>query len=322
MKKKLLIISNIGGTEPTEVEYAEVDISFLKLDLKNPRFKHKKFTSESELEKAIWIESSTRELFLSILESKGISEPLFIREDGTVVEGNRRVVCLRKLKEGIGTEFVVFPKEGYQKIPVYIIPKKIPPVTVDILLARLHVAGKKQWSALNQAEHVYNLRMRHKLTFDKIARLLPMGKGKVLQKFWSYKETKEFLDRYSAQSIQTYSFFEEAYKKKNIREFVESNRGKIEFYQWILNEKFNETGAKDIRKFSDFFENEKLINIFKTKGFKDASLEYELQKRELGPFIDGIKNLNLILDKASEEDIEKFKPELLKLSSKLQKLLR
>ena len=280
MEKKQSILLSISGKRRVELQFAEVDVSFLKLGLFNPRFMHKSLKSEVDIEKEIWSETDIQPLFMSILQSKGISEPLFIRHDGTVEEGNRRLVCLRKIKEKYENNSDVFPKEGYTKIPVYIFPKDLDPVDRIVLLARLHVSGKKEWDALNQAQQIYNLKEIHNLTYEQISNLIGMSKGKIFQKYWSYKETKNFLELNPDQPISRYSFFEEAYKKNNVRDVLSSNSNKKEFYGWIINKKFDKTGAKDIRDLANFIDNDKIMTTFRKSGMKAAYIQYETSTGE------------------------------------------
>ena len=317
MTKKQAILLNISGKKPIKAYYVEVDASTLKLDLFNPRFRHKSFKSEKEMEEEIWKEKDTHPLFLSILESKGISEALFLKHDRVVEEGNRRVVCLRKIKEMYADKPEIFPKEGYTKIPAYIFQKDIDPIDLDVFLARLHVTGKKEWDALNQAEHIHRLKEVHNLTFEQISNLIGISKGKIFQKYWAFNETKKFLEKYPDQPINRYSFFEEAYKKINIRAFLNYESNKKEFYNWIVTKKFDKIGAVDIRELSNFIDNKKIFETFKKKGMKAAYIEYISQDEiKEHPSIRLIETLTTTLKNMSRKDLE----EILKDKDKINKI--
>lgn len=318
---------SISGEKALEAELLEKDISFFKLDLQNPRFSHTNLTSEKEFEEEIWKESDIADLYSSILESKGLSEPVFAKSDGTVIEGNRRIVCLRKIKENYFEKGEnIFPRKGYEKIPTWIVSKNVDNLDLDVLLARLHVSGKKEWRSLNQAEHIYNLRQTHKLTIDKIKKLIGMSRGKIHQKEWAFTETKKFLEKYPQESLNRYSFFEEAYKKKNLRSSIEKGE-REQFYNWIVGGKF--TGAKDIRQLDKIIDKPVLMGLFNkqgiTKAFHEYQAKYEIKEEPFKVAIDFLSLLKglsekektmLLEDKDKVSMLDQLKKELNILLSK------
>lgn len=287
MAEKQVIFFNISG-EKVEAKYDLKDISFFKLDLSNPRFNHLKLVSDKEEEERIWKDKDTKLLFDSIVASKGISEPVVAKEDGLVIEGNRRIVCIRKIKEKFDPNSD-FSKDVFEKIPTYIFSKNISPMEQSVYLARLHVSGKKEWDAFNQAKYINMLKDKFELTFDKISALIGMSKGKVIQKYWAFTETQKFLEVYNDETIGRYSFFEEAYKKKNIKEFLENEANKGQFYKWIISGKLK--GAKDIRQLSEIKDDEKFFALFKKEGITEAYHNYQSVYK-----IKGKKDNKLILD--------------------------
>lgn len=316
MTKKHTILLSISGERKILGEYSEKDVSFFKLDLKNPRFSHKKIYSEKKMEEEIWREKDVGILFRSIIESKGISEAIVAYPDGTIIEGNRRIVCLRKIKEKYSDDPNIFPKSGYTKIPTYVLPKDMDPLERDVFLARLHVSGKKEWKSLNQAEQIYNLKEKYKLTFDKITNLIGMSRGKVFQKYWAYSKTKDFLKKYPKEPLSKYSYFEEAYKKKDVRRFVDNDSIKSLFYKWIVEKKFDDTGAKDIRKLSLIMEKPRLFDLFQKEGIKKTYHKYqaifEIRESFYKSLLDILSSIkSLPKDKAKEFFKEKEKREKL-----------
>ena len=82
-----------------KVEIREVPIDDLKLDPNNVRFKHiDRLLTDAKIEEIIWEEQDTRDLMKSIRVSGGLMERPVVSSDYVVKEGNRRVVCLRRLK--------------------------------------------------------------------------------------------------------------------------------------------------------------------------------------------------------------------------------
>ena len=125
--------------------------SYLKLDPNNPRLQSTLIAanngklptlSQEELRKFVWEQFDAQALTNSIRESGGIKDPILCRPDGTVVDGNCRLVALTELaKEN--------PK--FQSTIVHVLPKETTENDVLTLLVRTHGDGApKSWSALDQ----------------------------------------------------------------------------------------------------------------------------------------------------------------------------
>ena len=155
-----------------------------------------------------------------------------------------------------------------------------------------------------------------------------MSKGKIHQKLWAFSETKNFLKQHPKESIDRYSFFEEAYKKKNIKEFVEDSKERFEFHKWIVDNKFNLTGAKDIRYLSLILNNKELMKTFQKQGIKEAYFNYqkdpEKSDKEFEVILEAhklLRNLNAHGNKTILEDNAKIDL-LSKLKEEIDKILR
>lgn len=257
----------------------------LRLDPQNVRFKHiEDPMSDSQIENYIWTESDTKDLYRSILASGGLSERPYVTSDGVVIEGNRRLVCLRKAKiaakngkvEGISAT-------AFDKVSVEVFPKNIEAAEVDIWLARMHVSGKKQWSALNQASHLYRLYHDRGYSFERIRELLGMGKAEVIRKIAAFTATREYLKDMNEKDITHYSFFEELYKKRPLAVSFDSDptfRGDV--FKWIHTGKFDETGAKDMRFLPDVLKDKEIKTVFEKKGMRAARFEIQKKNPALG----------------------------------------
>src|SRR5438552_13239039 len=157
-------IVSIAG-EQIEVALERRPLDSLRLDADNPRYRHEwvlssKTFTEKEMERQIWEDQPTRDLFHSIVASRGINEPVIISDDGLVREGNRRIVCLRKAHERMvqgDKEMIGIPKGIFDLVPCRVLPKDISPVQIDIWLSHIHVSGVKKWKPVNQADHIYRL---------------------------------------------------------------------------------------------------------------------------------------------------------------------
>ena len=223
-----------------------LQISDLILDPKNVRFKHLNTSlNDKEIEQWIWDESDTKKLLQEIRFSGGLSEKPFVQETDRdiyyVIEGNRRIVCLRKLLEDIksGKEKEI-PISKIDPVQCIVFPKDIGDKHLAIFLARIHVSGKKEWAALNQSAHVYDLISKHGYPYDDVANAISISKTKVTQMKNAYDTTLKYRERYPDDNLwlRRYSHFEELWKKKYLREWANDPSNLELFMKWIYNNQF------------------------------------------------------------------------------------
>lgn len=265
------------GGHRTETQ--EWPLDKLRLDPQNVRFKHiEEPMSDSEIENYIWTESDTKDLYRAILASGGLSERPYVTAEGIVREGNRRLVCLRKAKIAAKGGKAGVPADAFDKVTVEVFPRNITAAEIDVLLARMHVSGKKQWSALNQASHLYGLHNDRGYSFERIRELLGMGKAEVIRKIAAFTATREYLKTMNVADITNYSFFEELYKKKPIAVLFESDPDfRNDIFKWIHTGKFDDTGAKDMRLLPEVLKDPDIKALFEKKGMRVA--RFEIQKK-------------------------------------------
>jgi hypothetical protein len=152
----------------------------LHFDVKNPRLRHLgRLETEDDVEKLLWKESSTRTLFREIEYTQGLSTPLIIDEDGVVREGNRRLVCLKKLTAKIARGDSDVPMYKIAQVPCYVFPRQTQEDDIALYQALEHVTGKKEWRPVNQAAHVFDLRNLYSLSFAKISDILGRSQSSI-----------------------------------------------------------------------------------------------------------------------------------------------
>ena len=99
-------VRNIQG-HPVRLTLVEVDPHDVVLDATNPRvgFSMRQLKDAERNEEACTLlltsQEATEDLKRSLIRSNGVQEPIYLRADGRVAEGNRRVVALRAAKEAI-----------------------------------------------------------------------------------------------------------------------------------------------------------------------------------------------------------------------------
>jgi len=249
-----------------------LQLSMLRLDPDNVRFRHLGRTlSDQEAEDFIWDESETKQLYNSIISSGGLNEAPYVTPEGTVKEGNRRVVCLRRAAKMLREEKLTgFPAGTFDNVQCEVLPESVTPIEVDILLARLHVAGKLEWDALNQAEHLYRLHHERGLTLDQICDNVGIGKGKLLRKVHAYEKTVRYLKEHStgnpSTDVRKFSFFDEAEARKVVRDWLVDPEKEDEFFRWVQEERFDMTGAKDVRKLPEIWAEPEARAAFEKEG--------------------------------------------------------
>src|SRR3984957_18534512 len=97
-------LRNIQG-QAIELTLLEVDPKSVNPDPTNPRvgFSMRQLAEAERNEGACALlltsQEDTEALRRSIVASKGVQEPIYVRADGRVAEGNRRVVALRAAQE-------------------------------------------------------------------------------------------------------------------------------------------------------------------------------------------------------------------------------
>ena len=170
--------------------------------------------TDRELHKMLWEIDQVKDLYHSIYQNGGLIEDPIIHDNGVVIEGNCRTVCLRELCKK-------FPEETrFQQVHVRVLPSDVTEEQLMILLGEIHVAGKIPWRAFGkQAEYVWKMNKVFGKNYDYLASHLRWSRSKLAQKIAAYEESKSYIDRTGdPQGIKRFSHFEEFMKKKELRE--------------------------------------------------------------------------------------------------------
>ena len=249
-----------------------VAVASLKLDPHNQRlgYQVKQWLSQQEeitdsaLHSALWEIDAVKNLYQSILQNGGLIEDPIIRPDRTVVEGNSRTVCLRELKKK-------YPSDSrWQEVYVRVLPEGVTEDQVMTLLGELHIAGKIEWKAYEQAEYVWKMSKKLGKTYDYLSSHLRMSRSKIFQKIAAYEETNQYIqESQDQQALSRFSFFEEFMKKKELRERRENDSAFMpEFRKWVAEGKFS--GATDVRALPDILENTDALEAFRSGNMQSA----------------------------------------------------
>jgi hypothetical protein len=224
-------------------------VSKLKLDLDNPRYRHLgPLKTDEEMSKALWKETSTRTLYREIEAAQGLSNPMIVDSNMVVREGNRRLVCLRKLIATIRDGESDVPLTKIQRAPCFILPANTKEEDIAMFLTLEHVAGKKEWRPVNQAAHVYDLHNVHGLQFPRIAGIIGKSQSALKSMEKAYGATLEYHKLYPTDEtwMSKYSYFFELFRHRRSSEWANVDGNVERLSKWIHQGKISK-GA-EIRK--------------------------------------------------------------------------
>lgn len=256
-----------------QVQSVDLALDQVKLDPSNPRIANtasisshaSAATVQKKLEGLLWDDSDVRDLYRQVLINKGLVERIIVRPDGRVVEGNCRTVVYRKLREK-------YPSESrWRSIPARLLPEDIGDRDVAILLGEMHVAGKNTWTPFEKAGHVYRLHNDFALTQDEIAVRLRMSKSKVNQLIRAFDVMKtKYLPKFPGPSnVRKFSYFEELFKKPQLRDWVTSTPGAENlFVQWVGTNKLDQ--GIHVRDLPAVLADDEAVRVLTVDGFNAA----------------------------------------------------
>src|SRR5437773_3045796 len=251
----------VGGRR-TEGAIERIPLDQLRLDPTNVRFKHReKALPEGEIERYIWEEEDAKTLFRQIKTSGGLMEPpvvLKISDSQFLVkEGNRRVVCLRKLsKEAhdgkLAKEGFKYSKDDFDTVQCIVLPADLSQKDLDSLIGTRHVSGPKEWATLNRAWHIYEMYNQDDMDYDEIRQVLGFGKGTVIRMVKAFEKTMEYGKRHPEDQawFRKFTYLDELYKKPDLRGWIEQDPTNLNmFSDWVAQGKFND--VRDVRVLPD-----------------------------------------------------------------------
>jgi hypothetical protein len=237
-----------------------IPLDRIQLDVKNTRLKHIKGNlSENQVEDLIWRQPSTRVLSRQIESAAGLTNQPLIDSKYVVREGNRRIVCLRKLKEQILKGQSHIPLWSIDPVLCFVLPTDATEADVAIYVALEHVSGKRKWAAIDQAEHVYELVTQHKLKEEKIEQTIGLNKSSIDWTVFAYKKTNEYHLAYPEDNewANKYSYFYEIAKKPKLKEWLSSSQNLERLITWIRRGQISR--GEEIRKLPEVLAHKELM---------------------------------------------------------------
>jgi hypothetical protein len=259
----------IDGTA-IPIEHRRMPLADVCLDPSNPRIQHavKRVSgdgviSAEALLKVILESPGVSELFKLIRDNGGLHDPIFVRPDGRVIEGNCRAASFLKLHS-------IAPKDSrWLTIPAVFVPK-ISDRQIAILQGQYHIAGKNKWLAYEKAGHLHHMRTKLGMGEKAIGRAFGMHESEVIKNLQSYEVmTQKLLPKVkSGNGLDKWSFVQELFKRKDLEEYRAKPANIDEFVSLVLDKKLKQ-GA-DVRKLGTILKHPNAVKALKKQDVDSA----------------------------------------------------
>jgi hypothetical protein len=222
-----------------KLTHEDVALDRIVLDTENPRIRYRLSLQQNghSLDEVIQSMPEVKLLRRDIETNGGLRERVILQENGDnhlkAVEGNCRVVCLQSLHAADSKD----PR--WKTVPARILPKDIDPKEVAILLSDFHVAGKIKWEAHEKAGQVYHMVNALGMSQEDVALHMRTSKATVNRFLAAYGLMMDrFLkidnEKYAKDGRRKWSYFEEFYKQKYLREELKANPDLgDDFCRWV-----------------------------------------------------------------------------------------
>lgn len=263
---------NIQGHD-VRLQLIEADPGKLTLDSTNPRlgFSMQQLEEGQRGDAACTLlltsQEDTEALKRSIVLSGGVQEPVYIRHDQSVAEGNRRVVALRAAKEENPED------ERFQKIPAWLIDRDTPESVIQDLLNEIHLGSVRGWAPYEKA-----LQMRALVTGGLIEAEVAERYRMTTREVRQHIEAANLMDRLyfpitdnprDAEHRSKFSYFLEFANNGRIQAHSESTPNlPSKFAEWVRDGRID-TGMR-VRRLPKILDSAEATRLLEVEGFDAA----------------------------------------------------
>lgn len=265
-------VRNVQGRR-VRLALIEVDPDQVKLDPTNPRLRY----SISQLAPAertdaacallLTSQEETESLKRSVFLSAGLQEPVYVRANGLVAEGNRRVVAMRCLKEEYSDN------DAFRSMPAWVVPADTPEEVVQDLLSEIHLGSVRGWAPYEKGAQMRAL-VRGGFSEEEIGERYRMTSTEVRQ----HISAVEFMEKTYFPMTEDptdpnhrskFSYFLEFFKNGRLRAHVEEKPDlPTRFAKWVLDGRID-TGAR-VRRLPKILESADATRLLEISGFSAA----------------------------------------------------
>lgn len=264
---------NIQG-HSVELTLIEVDPNQVTLDPTNPRIGFSmRQLSEAERNDAactllLTSQEDTEALRLSIIQSNGVQEPIYLRADGRVAEGNCRVVALRAAKEE-------FPDDSrFATLPAWLIPAETPEQVIQDLLNEVHLGSVRGWAPYEKALQMRALVNGGLIEQEVAERYRLTTAREVRQQLVAVEQMDQLYfpittDPTDPEHRTKFSYFLEFNKKGTIQAHCESQPDLPErFARWVRDGRID--AGIQVRRLPKILDSDEATRLLDVVGFKAA----------------------------------------------------
>jgi hypothetical protein len=264
---------NIQG-RAVELTLEEADPEKVRLDADNPRLRYSvlQLADGERTDEACTLlltsQEETESLKRSILLSGGVQEPIYVRSDGRVAEGNRRVVAVRALRDE-------YPKDRrFSTIPAWRIPADVPESTIADLQNEIHLGSVRGWAPYEKACQMRALVDRGGLIEEEVAERYRMTAREVKQHIAAVNSLDTLYfpitdDPTDPNHRSKFSYFLEFHKNGRILRHGETTKDLAQrFARWVRDQKID-TGAK-VRRLPKILDSREATRLLEASGFQAA----------------------------------------------------
>ena len=251
----------------------EVNPNEVLLDITNPRvgFSMRQLDAEMRNDPACTLlltsQEDTEGLKRSIVLSGGVQEPIYIRDDLTVAEGNRRVVAMRAAQEDNPSD----PR--FCRMPAWRIAPDTPESVIQDLLNEIHLGSVRGWAPYEKALQMRAL-LSSGLVHEEVAERYRTTANEVRQHVQAAEMMEQMYfpitdDPTDAEHRSKYSYFLEYLKNTKLHKQVAAVPDLNErFSRWVRDGKVD-TGMK-VRRLTKVVENKDALLLLESDGFDAA----------------------------------------------------
>ena len=288
-----------------EIHYCELDD--IALDPLNPRLgreAHIEELDQTAVAKLMW-DWSLEELATSFLENGFwaheavicITPDVSVEEPLLVIEGNRRIAALKRLKDAFQdddtsskwkkiVEDQDYPENLFSKVPYIRVSSRD---EVDDFLGFRHVTGIKEWAPAEKAQFISKLIEKYNLDYWQVMRKIGSKTPTVQRNYISYCL---FLEMEKIEEIETW-YVEDKFsvlflslREKNIQRFLgieekfevepadvkplivsENKQHLIEFVRWLFGDSNHDavvTDSRNVNRFAKVLDSEEGVNYLRS----------------------------------------------------------
>lgn len=261
----------------------EINPNEVVLDPQNPRigFSMRQLAEAEQNDGACALlltsQEETEALKRSIIASGGVQEPIFLRSDGRVAEGNRRVVAMRAAQEEFPND------EKFARMPAWAIPADTPEQIIQDLLNEVHLGSVRGWAPYERALQMQGL-INTGLIEEEIAERYRMEAREVRQQLAAVDFMNEMYfpitaDPSDPEHRSKFSYFLEFYKNGRIQLHQAAMPDlREQFARWVRDGRLD-TGVR-VRRLPKILDSKEATRLLDVVGFGAADEYLQRQNPE------------------------------------------